>query len=88
MSDKKQSSVKLYTEKEIRKFLNSPIQEELTVDEFISKLTPIELPTDEEIFKQSIKEMEEWYGSDCKEEIDSHFRGAKWMRDKIGGQDE
>jgi len=36
--------------------------------------------SDEEIFKQSIKEMEEWYGSDCKEEIDSHFRGAKWMQ--------
>ena len=36
--------------------------------------------SDEEIFKQSIKEMEEWYGSDCKEEIDAHFRGAKWMQ--------
>ena len=55
------------------------------IDEYTN---PIELPSDEEIFKQSIKEMEEWYGSDCKEEIDSHFRGAKWMRDKIkGGQE-
>jgi hypothetical protein len=36
--------------------------------------------SDEDIFKQSIKEMEEWYGSGCKEEIDSHFRGAKWMK--------
>ena len=50
------------------------------IDEYV---TPIEPPSDEEIFKQSIKEMEEWYGSDCKEEIDSHFRGAKWMQKRM-----
>lgn len=39
--------------------------------------------SDEEIFKQSIKEMEERYGSGCDEEIDAHFRGAIWYREQL-----
>jgi hypothetical protein len=27
--------------------------------------------------------MEDWYGSDCKEEIDAHFRGAIWYREQL-----
>ena len=41
--------MKLYTEEEIRKRLNSPMDYEVTIDEFIESLTPIELPSDEEI---------------------------------------
>ncbi len=39
--------------------------------------------SDEEIFKQSIKAMEERYGSGCDEEIDAHFRGAIWYREQL-----
>jgi hypothetical protein len=42
-----------------------------------------EMVSDEEIFKQSIKEMEEWYGSGCDSEIDAYFRGAKWMQKQL-----
>jgi hypothetical protein len=35
---------------------------------------------DDEIFKQAIKAMEEYYGSGCETEIDAYFRGAKWMQ--------
>ena len=50
------------------------------IDEYVA---PIELPSDEDIFNKSIEIMEEWSGSGCKAEIDAHFIGAKWMRDKI-----
>ena len=39
--------------------------------------------SDEEIFKHSIKAMEERYGSGCDEEIDAHFRGAVWYREQL-----
>ena len=58
-------------------------KDKLTWHSILSKAKEMESSqeiSDEEIFKQSIKEMEEWYGSDCKEEIDAHFRGAKWMQ--------
>ena len=38
--------------------------------------------SDEEIFQNSIKEMEERYGSGCDEEIDAHFRGGIWYREQ------
>lgn len=58
------------------------------IEKHLKALEPIELPSDEEINTESTKIMEEWYGSGCTEEIDAHFRGAKWMRDKIGGKNE
>lgn len=79
-------SNKLYTEEKVRKILKSThIHTDNDVDMILSQFTPIELPTNEEIFQKSIEIMEEWYGSGCKTEIDAHFRGAKWMRDKIQG---
>ena len=78
--------MKLYTQEQVIEMLNMHVEYNYTypnADSILSDYTPIELPTDEEIFKQSIKEMEEWYGSDCKEEIDSHFRGAKWMQKRM-----
>ena len=41
--------MKLYTEEEIKRGLDNPISFDMTTDEFINSLTPIELPTDEEI---------------------------------------
>jgi hypothetical protein len=45
--------MKLYTEEEIRKFFTDEYEEELSINELIERLTPIELPTDEEIYSQS-----------------------------------
>ena len=61
--------MKLYTEEELRKHLYNHS------DEFFERLTPIELPSDEEIQKESLKS-----------DFEYTFRnGAKWMRDKIKG---
>ena len=61
--------MKLYTEEELRKHLYNHS------DEFFEKLTPIELPSDEEIQQESLKS-----------DFEYTFRnGAKWMRDKIKG---
>lgn len=73
--------MKLYTEEEIRKFFSEKYDEGLSIDELIVILTPIELPSNEEI--------EEKCNSLDGYEFDSHesafFGGAKWMRDLIQG---
>jgi hypothetical protein len=74
MSNNKQS-MKLYTEEEIRKFFTEKYDEGLSIDELIEILTPIQLPSDEEIDDRSYSDEQE-----------KGFRnGAKWMRDKIQG---
>ena len=74
--------MKLYTEEEIRKRLNSPMEDEVTIDEFIESLTPIELPSDEEIRKWAeIQSLIEPTGA---EEF-GRIYGAKWILDKIQG---
>lgn len=78
---------KLYTESEVRKAIalgydwchQKHIPDDFMIDNFINSLTPIQLPTDEEIEEAS---NEASY-------VDGFYYGAKWMRDKIkGGQDE
>jgi hypothetical protein len=59
---------------------------DFTEDEIISKLTPTELPNDEEINKEAMY----LFGIDSTLINDilqykAFKRGAKWMRDKIGG---
>lgn len=80
---------RLYTEEQVREMLSMTDMifdnDLMPHKDIISCFTPIELPSDEESFNESIRIMEEWYGSGCTEEIDAHFRGAKWMRDKIKG---
>lgn len=81
MSNNKQS-MKLYTKEEIKRALDNPVSLNMETDEFIDSLTPIELPSDEEIKDASIK----YYvnKSAC-----FYFElGAKWMRDKIGGNND
>lgn len=76
---------KLYTEEQVRSAIKSALdgfgigQTEDTIDVVVSKLIPIELPSDEEIYLQIEKTIEgEFIG------YPSSFRkGAKWMRDKI-----
>jgi hypothetical protein len=75
MSNKQ--SMKLYTEEELRKHLYNHDES------FFEKLTPIELPSDEEI-KQESDEFE----LNSKVSLGMHIsfeNGAKWMRDKIQG---
>ena len=68
--------MKLYTEEEIRKFFTEKYDEGLSIDELIEILTPIELPSDEEIDKEI-----EWLDNPLER---LNFKaGIKWMRDKI-----
>ena len=80
--------MKLYTEEEVRKAIELSrdthpegrgyVQKEeydYSDDEVVDLLTPIELPSDEEIQKESLKS-----------DFEYTFRnGAKWMRNKIQG---
>jgi hypothetical protein len=69
--------MKLYTEEEIKRLLKEQI---IFDDDDFDKLTPIELPSDEEI---------DGVISQINGEIDEFdwgfLKGAKWMRDKIQG---
>ncbi len=79
--------MKLYTEEQIRKayidgmdfIAVDPTMYEQDADEYMNSITPIELPSDEEIEKQA---------EDCAWGVIPFTMGAKWMRDKIGGNNE
>ena len=80
---------KLYTEEQIRKAYKSGFGLAMETDgglkegqqEFINSLTPIELPTDEEIVKRA---KEEPNNSEITEsERIGYIAGAKWLKDKI-----
>ena len=64
--------MKLYTEEELRKHLYNHS------DEFFERLTPIELPSDEEIEKES-----EWLNNPL--ERLNFQEGIKWLRDNLEG---
>jgi hypothetical protein len=72
--------MKLYTEEEIIRAIELSFGR--SIDEVLAGLTPIEIPSDEEIYQAEPKE--------CSGDFDlgvmNGFRkGAKWMRDKIEG---
>ncbi len=77
--------MKLYTEDQVRQALwqtEHPFSDGKHVDEIIDSLTPIQLPSDDEI--------EEFSHTKYMEVEDSRWFeplkvGAKWMRDKIQG---
>ena len=76
---------KLYTEDEIRRTFGSGFTE-ARFRRFMNELTPIELPSDEEIKKEAKDNCE--YNQYSLRQFDSKFidtfiDGAKWMRDKI-----
>ena len=74
-NNKQQTAVKLYTEEEIVSFLKREFSDEINAETFMENLASIELPSDEEIQKESLKS-----------DFEYTFRnGAKWMRDKIQG---
>jgi hypothetical protein len=72
--------MKLYTEEEIRKFFTEKYDEGLSIDELIEILTPIELPSDEEIKDASLED-----NNDDLSPAEEFQQGAKWIRDKIQG---
>ena len=79
--------MKLYTEEQVNEIIDiAEFNKHLTNDDILKEFTPIELPSDDEIFKKSIDIMEEWYGNGCETEIDGHFRGAKWIKEQILNQ--
>lgn len=73
--------MKLYTELEVRSLLNDLMLLECSVDEAIDSLTPIELPSDEEIEKYVLSHK---YDDMFENLIE---QGAKWVIEKIKQQD-
>ena len=69
--------MKLYTEFEVRSLLNDLMLLECSVDEAIDSLTPIELPSEEEIFDESTN----WWSPS------PFIAGAKWVIEQIKKQD-
>lgn len=79
--------MKLYTEQEIRTFLNDVFFLSSSIDDAMDSLKPIELPSDDEIlnegklvFNEQGKNIYTHYNT-----VPSWTEGAKWMRDKIKG---
>jgi hypothetical protein len=79
-NNKQQTAVKLYTEEEIVSFLKREFSDEINAETFMENLTPIELPSDEEIEDASLEE-----NNDDLSPAEEFQRGAKWMRNKIQG---
>ena len=69
--------MKLYTEEQVRKAALFSLAEDATMEKILDLLTPIELPSDEEIEMES-EEKFAYKGTIMGFEV-----GAKWMRDKI-----
>ena len=67
--------MKLYTEEEIIRAIE--LSDGRSIDEVLAGLTPIELPSDEEIREQ---------GKTQSTFAPSFIYGAEWMRDKIINQ--
>jgi hypothetical protein len=82
--------MKLYTEFEVKFAMDiARCQPDRTFDEVLAGLTPIEIPSDEEIAKQSkIHSFEEHsfltHQTQNQKRL-SFYNGAKWMLDKIQG---
>ena len=77
--------MKLYTEEEVIRAIE--LSDNRSIDEVLAGLTPIELPSDEEI-----EDKGKWVFNNAGHTIFTHYNtvpswveGAKWMRDKIQG---
>jgi hypothetical protein len=69
--------MKLYTEEQVRELLNEILVLSYSVEDSINSLTPIELPSDEEI------ESLPWGSAVDNYHVEGFTGGAKWMRDKL-----
>ena len=87
--------MKLYTEEQVRKaindgslysYINGNFEFKNSEDDIVNSLTPIELPTDEEIEEASVEYATNTETKEFCEPCCHDFQlGAKWMRDKIKG---
>ena len=79
--------MKLYTEEQVREAFKSGnfdwLNDTSDIDYFMEQLTPIELPSDEEIEKKAFQvpfnNTNEFYDK-------SFIKGAKWMKEQIFNQ--
>ena len=87
-NNKQQTAMKLYTKEQVKEMFEQfqthlPFHYEILLKEHMNKLTPIELPSDEEVEKMMESDGMEF------DEFDpydvSYLGGAKWMRNKIQG---
>ena len=77
----KLNQMQLYTEEQVLKIIFATKQwNNLSSDYLISTVTPIELPSNEEIKDKSFNKFTQSNARTCFEE------GAKWMREKILNQ--
>jgi hypothetical protein len=72
--------MKLYTEEEVVRAIE--LSDGRSTDEVLAGLTPIEIPSDEEIDKANGYA---YYGKPDGGKYIAFNEGAKWMRDKIHG---
>lgn len=75
--------MKLYTEEEVKRAINLALDSPTHANLVIDHLSSIELPSDEEILKESDE-----FELNSRVSLGMHISfeiGAKWMRDKIQG---
>jgi hypothetical protein len=72
MDNKQQTAMKLYTEEQVVRAIE--LSDGRSTDEVLAGLTPIELPSDEEIDY-----------AETQMPMNTFELGAKWMRNKIQG---
>ena len=81
---------KLYTEEQVRKAIDFFLSDEIKKDKILETLTPIELPSDEDIklYSDRYSTMHE----DVSDKLGKylvyviHIDGAKWMKEQILNQ--
>jgi hypothetical protein len=74
--------MKIYTEEQVFKMIEKSRETGLTAEFLILTTSPIELPSDEEIDEKAFQVPYD----NTKDFYDLQFiKGAKWMRDKIQG---
>ena len=71
--------MKLYTEERVINALTLAHSHIISLQNIIDRLTPIELPSDEEIGQEFKSSSENW---EVRQALEV---GAKWMKDKIQG---
>jgi len=79
--------MKLYTEEQVKMAIQMADKYNYLITseecDIVNSLTPIELPSDEEIIK--IMELDDMEFDEFDPYHLAHLEGAKWMRDKIQG---
>lgn len=71
--------MKLYTEEQVIKAMDGFYDSDCTMRDVINRLTPIELPSDEDIEEEMPKR---FFGL----EKEGFLEGAKWMKEQILNQ--